>query len=46
MAYKILDVTEAIWIKTRSNNRAVPLLVTFHKEIPQFIDIPGEIMKT
>ena len=40
------DVKEAPWIKTRSNNRATPLLLTFHNELPQYIDIPGEMMKT
>ena len=40
------DATKATWIKIRSNNRAVPLLLTFHKEIPQLINIPGEMMKT
>ena len=44
--HDVQDVTEATWIKTRSNNRLVPLLLTFHKEVPQFIDIPGEMMKT
>ena len=40
------DVTEATWIKNRSNNRAVTLLLTFHKEMLQLIDIPREMTKT
>ena len=40
------DVKEAPWIKTRSNNRATPLLLTFRNELHQYIDILGEIIKT
>ena len=38
------DVKEAPWIKTRFNNRTTPLLLTFHNELSQYIDIPGDMM--
>ena len=44
--HNLQDVKEASWIKTRSNNRATPLLVTFHNELPHHIEIPGEMMNT
>ena len=39
-------VEEALWIKPRSQSTAKPLLLTFRSIMPQFISVPGEMMKT
>ena len=43
--YGIVSVEHAQWIKTR-NNRAQALLLGFQGEMPNYLDIPGESMKT
>ena len=40
------EVIEPHWIKSRPNNRAKPLLLSFREELPLYIDIPGENMKS
>ena len=42
----VQDVVEASWIEPRGNNKAKPLLISFPKELPYFLDMPGEMMRT
>ena len=42
--FGLQDVIEASWIKSRGNGNAKPLLLHFRNEIPQYIDVPGEMM--
>ena len=44
--YGLHEIVEATWIKTKRNNNARPLLLTFCRELPQYIDVPGEIVRT
>ena len=44
--YGLHEVVEATWIKARNNNRAKPLLLTFCTDLPQYIDVPGELIRT
>ena len=44
--YGLQDVIEASWIKPRGNSNAKPLLLSFPKELPNYVDIPGEMMRT
>ena len=41
----LANVEEAVWIKPK-NNLVKPLLLTFRTEMPEFIDIPGEKLRT
>ena len=41
----LVNVEEATWIKSR-NNIALPLILSFQSEIPEFVDIPGERIRT
>ena len=44
--YGLHEMVEATWIKTRNNNRAKPLLLIFCREFPQYIDVPGEMIRS
>ena len=41
----LIDAVEAHWIRPK-NNQARPLLLTFREDMPGYLDIPGERMKT
>ena len=40
------EVVEPNWIKPRGNSKAKPLLLSFQRELPYFMDLPGEMMRT
>ena len=40
------DLTEPQWIKPNRKNQAKPLLLSFRDEMPLFIGIPGENMRS
>ena len=44
--YGLSSVIEATWIKSKRANSAKPLLLTFPNELPLYLDIPGEMMRT
>ena len=44
--YGLQDVVEATWIRPRGNNKAKPLLLSFPNELPHYMEVPGEMMKT
>ena len=44
--YGLSNVVEATWITPRRGNNAKPLLLTFPDELPQYLNIPGEMMMT
>ena len=44
--YGLQDVIEASCIKPRENGKAKLLLLSFPKELPKYLDIPGEVMRT
>ena len=44
--YGLSSIIEATWIKPRNGNGAKPLLLTFPNELPQYLNIPGEMMMT
>ena len=43
--HNLSNVEHATWIKTK-NSHTVALLVSFKAELPKYMDIPGESMKT
>ena len=43
--YNLKDVEHATWIKPK-NPRTAVLLLTFNQVLPEYIDIPGETMRT
>ena len=44
--YELSSVVEVTWIKQRRGNNAKPLLLTFPNELPQYLNILGEMMMT
>ena len=44
--YGLSSVVEATWSKQRRGNNAKPLLLTFPNELPQYLNIPCEMMMT
>merc|ERR1712212_1467924 len=44
--YGITDVEEAIWIKPKRNSASKPLILSFRSELPAYLDIPGETIRT
>ena len=44
--YGLSSVVEATWIKTKGANSTKPCLLTFLNELPMYLDIPGEMMRT
>ena len=44
--YGITSVEEAIWIKPKQNSAAKPLILGFRSELPTYIDLPGESLRT
>lgn len=44
--YGLQEAIEPHWIKAREKVQAKPLLLNFREELPAFIDIPGEMMRT
>ena len=38
--YGLQDVVEANWIKPRGSSKAKPLLLSFPKELPHYLDVP------
>ena len=44
--YGLHEVVEATWVKTKQNGSAHSLLLTFYGELPQYINVPGEMTRT
>ena len=44
--YGLSSIIAATWINPRSGNGAKPLLLTFPDELPQYLNIPGEMIMT
>ena len=44
--HNLINVEEAIWIKPQRGNNAKPLILSFRRDLPAFIDVPGESMIT
>ena len=42
----LVNVEEAVWIKPRRGSNVKPLMLSFRIAIPDYIDIPGERMRT
>ena len=42
----LVNVEEAVWIKPRRGSNVKPLMLSFRTAIPDYIDIPGERMRT
>ena len=42
----LINVEEAIWMKPKRGNNAKPLILSFRRDVPAFIDVPGEAMRT
>ena len=40
-----VSVEEAVWIKSK-NSSDKPLILSFRTEVPNYIDIPGETIRT
>ena len=44
--YNLVKVEDPVWIKPQGNRLSKALLLSFRGDLPTFIDIPGEIMRT
>ena len=44
--HNLTNVEEVIWIKPQRRNKAKPLILSFRRDLPAFIDVPGESMRT
>ena len=42
----LVNVEEAVWIKPRRGSNVKPLMLSFRTAIPDYIDVPGERMRT
>ena len=44
--HNLINVEEAIWMKPQRGNNAKPLILSFRRDLPAFIDVPGESIRT
>ena len=42
----LVNVEEAVWVKPRRGSNVKPLMLSFRTAIPDYIDVPGERMRT